>query len=154
MRISLLFFLLFLPTQLLASELLQKIQEDQFLLQGNVGIVDNLDEKYIISVGEAANTADNPGLKRKSMIEAKAKSYSQLSKFIHENEMKVTEKLNTIETLTRINNSHIRDEKSEYAETIQEKNEGPLKRIENIGSWATKEYFYWVTGIKIPKPSS
>jgi hypothetical protein len=154
MRISFLFFLLLFPASLFANELLQKIQEDQFLLLGYVGIVEYSDEKYIISVGEPTSTADNQVIKRKSMIEAKAKSYSQLSKFIHENEMRDTEQLNTIETLAKTNNSRIRGEKSEYFETIQEKNEGPLKRIENIGSWTTKEYFYWVTGIKIPKPSN
>ncbi len=151
MRISLLFFLLLLPTQLFADNLLQKIQEDQFLLLGNVGIVDYLNEKFIISVGVSAIGINNPGLKRNSMVEAKAKAYSQLSKFIHENEIMVTELFQIQEKLTKTNNSQNKDSKNEYTETIEEKNEGPLKMLENIGSWSTNDNYYWVTVIKIPQ---
>ena len=145
------FYLMSLPAQLFANDLLQKIREDQFLLLGNVGNVDYMDDKYIISVGVSSISNSSPSLKRKAMIETKAKAYSQLSKFIHENEIKVIELFKTKETVTKINNSQNKDSKSEFVETIQEKNEGPLKMIENIGSWSTNEKFYWVTGIKIPQ---
>lgn len=143
------FLILLLTTNAQANSLSEIIKQDQFLLMGNIGIIDFLDEKYIISVGNAFIDGDKPDQIIKAMLIAKANAQSQLSKFANDNVIKVTKQIKNIITVIPKGKSHIRDSKTKYIELINEKNEGPLKNIINIESWHTKNNYYWVIGVKI-----
>lgn len=145
------FLILLLATPAHANSLSEIIRQDQFLLMGNIGIIDFFDEKYIISVGNAFIDDDKPDQIMKAMSMARANAQSQLSKFANDNVIKVTEEVKNIVTVIPKGKPHIQDSKTKYIELINEKTEGPLKNIINIESWRTKNNYYWVIGVKIPQ---
>ena len=151
MKISLFFFYFCYATNAFAGTLLEKVKTDDFLMQGNLSVVDYAGEHFLVSVGTAFfNPAQRYTIK-KVRIEAKLKAQYLLSQFINNIRMNTSENLEGKTVVKKGNALSNRKIDSKYIEIIRETSNGPLKNIINIGTWTDSETCYHALGLNIPQ---
>ena len=152
MRISLLLFgfLFFISGLVNAQPLLDQVKNSDFLLEGNLAILTCEGKKSLVSVGTATVDTTKPSLVKQAMIIAKVNAQNQLSKFIHEAKIYVTETLeNQLQVIDEIGKPSSRKQKQIYFEQIKETSEGALRNIVSVGSWSENDMYFYVIAIPL-----
>ena len=152
-----LFALLFLcfSKPLNAGDLFSTVRNDDFLCNENVSFIQIKDKTYLVSVGRSTIRRDFSQAKLNAMKEAKLKSESLLSNFVHDVKVTSRETLETTSTTKQsVKNGKVQDVDREieekYTEFIREKGGGVLRKVFKIGKWKEKTDYFYASGILMP----
>ncbi len=128
-------------------------KEEATKMGDQVTIVKSEDTIYLLSIGSSPITDNTPLAKITALKEAKILAKGGLMKFIYGTKTQVHEQLSTL-YITKKNTSDgnveiTHQQKEEYIEMIQDKGDGILKNIIDIGKWKKNNRYFFTYAINL-----
>ena len=132
------------------SSLLDAVRVNEFLMAGNVDIVDVAGSKFLVSVGVARVSQDNPKTKLNAMRSSRLRSHEGIAKLIFGSKVSSVEKLQTIVVSQKDNSGKVSRRIDEvFVTELRERSHGVLPPNIDVGDWlGIDQQYYWVSAIE------